>query len=230
MNVRQEKGLSGLWVGMWRASSQSTLLLFVLPMDQQFVFLVGSAPHRRSILSGIAQRPASPCPGQRVQAFEVGWQGLVGMQYSNPLCSPGRLVLEARGTRRRTFKSVRVLSDGHLGCLRGVLHTKEYELAVCLLNTQVALPQTPSVSSREFNSYKSTPDIHMADGIGSPVLWFHRIRRSAVVWRPQGARAVHSPGAGLSGHSAGLQWRAYTPSRHPHWATERPVPLQRRGR
>uniref|UniRef100_A0A1D2A303 Uncharacterized protein n=1 Tax=Auxenochlorella protothecoides TaxID=3075 RepID=A0A1D2A303_AUXPR len=106
MNVRQEKGLSGLWVGMWRASSQSTLLLFVLPMDQQFVFLVGSAPHRRSILSGIAQRPASPCPGQRVQAFEVGWQGLVGMQYSNPLCSPGRLVLEARGTRRRTFKSM----------------------------------------------------------------------------------------------------------------------------
>lgn len=99
--------MSGLWVGMWRASSQSTLVLFVLPTTQQFVFLVGSAPHRRSLLSGMAQHSASPSPGQRVQAFEVGWQGLVGLKYTNPLCSAGRLVLEARDIRRRTFKSVR---------------------------------------------------------------------------------------------------------------------------
>lgn len=41
-----------------------------------------------------------------VLAFEIGWGNIVGLDYSNPLCLPGRVVLEAKHVIKREFLSV----------------------------------------------------------------------------------------------------------------------------
>ena len=45
-------------------------------------------------------------PGN-VLAFEVGWRNIIGLDYSNPLCLPGRVVLEAKHVIKREFLNVR---------------------------------------------------------------------------------------------------------------------------
>lgn len=41
-----------------------------------------------------------------VLVYEVDWKHVVGMDYSNPLCLPGRVVLEARQVMKREFLRV----------------------------------------------------------------------------------------------------------------------------
>ena len=41
-----------------------------------------------------------------VLAFEVDWKNVVGIDYSNPLCLSGRLVLESHHVVKRDFPSV----------------------------------------------------------------------------------------------------------------------------
>lgn len=118
--------LSGLWVGMWRAPSRSKLTFLSLPGPRQFVLLVESGPSRRTSLSDLAARAFPSTPKDiTVRAFELPWQGLVGLDYSNPLCSAGRVVLEARGVRLRVFKTVRRGGEAPGGwsvCVHPVCH------------------------------------------------------------------------------------------------------------
>lgn len=41
-----------------------------------------------------------------VFAFEVPLERVVGLDYLNPLCQPGRVVLEAQHVRKREFRTV----------------------------------------------------------------------------------------------------------------------------
>ena len=58
----------------------------------------------KSMLAGRQARPGS------VLAFEVQWQYIVGMDYTNPLCLDGRLVLEAHQVVKREFSTVSLQS------------------------------------------------------------------------------------------------------------------------
>lgn len=41
-----------------------------------------------------------------VLAFEVEWSSICGMDYSNPLCQDGRVVVEAKQVIKREFQTV----------------------------------------------------------------------------------------------------------------------------
>ena len=41
-----------------------------------------------------------------VLAFEVEWSSICGMDYSNPLCQDGRVVVEAKQVTKREFQTV----------------------------------------------------------------------------------------------------------------------------
>lgn len=47
-----------------------------------------------------------------VMAFEVEWTSITGLDYNNPLCQDGRLVIEAHKVIKREFNSVRILCGG----------------------------------------------------------------------------------------------------------------------
>jgi hypothetical protein len=45
--------------------------------------------------------------GGYVIAFEVEWANVCGIDYSNPLCQDGRVVVEAKHVVKREFPTVR---------------------------------------------------------------------------------------------------------------------------
>ena len=50
-----------------------------------------------------------------VLAFEVEWGSICGLDYSNPLCQDGRVVVEAKHVTKREFQTVCVhLSDASI--------------------------------------------------------------------------------------------------------------------
>jgi hypothetical protein len=52
-----------------------------------------------------------------VHAFEIPLTSIRGLDYSNPLCLEGRLVLETSGLRKREFATVRRMGCGTCQCL-----------------------------------------------------------------------------------------------------------------
>ena len=62
------------------------------------------------------------CVQAYVVAFEVEWSAIVGVDYVNPLCQDGRLVLEARSVCKREFHTVRQ---------RSATFRQHYSSAVC---------------------------------------------------------------------------------------------------
>lgn len=84
------------------------------------LLLQGPAWHFKEVLDRLnAATPFTSCRQGKVSviAFEVEWQQVVGLDYVNPLCQDGRVVLEAHNIIKREFKSVRIsflaISCGH---------------------------------------------------------------------------------------------------------------------
>lgn len=73
-----------------------------------------------------------------VIAFEIEWGNICGMDYSNPLCQDGRMVLEAMHVVKREFLTVRCSTpapdDAILFVLRGRTHCKALIILHCCQN------------------------------------------------------------------------------------------------
>ena len=99
--------LSGLNVGMWSAKSEGGIFFLVIPRRQRFVFIVDSSggrhPRRRfgpnttALLRQLgAHSPFSSVihkEGGCAFAFEIAFDNISGIDYSNSLIRHGRLVL-----------------------------------------------------------------------------------------------------------------------------------------
>lgn len=119
--------LHGLRVGMWSAREHQGLWLLILPSKEQFVFVAekalksatggpNDAPRRFGTgTSALLRQLGAHSPfrstvyksGGCAFAFEVPFDSVCGIDYSNPLIRPGRLVLEAKNVRKREFVTVR---------------------------------------------------------------------------------------------------------------------------
>jgi hypothetical protein len=106
--------LTGLAMGMWkrRQSPNQTLYMLVNPGLKIFVLLCDQRVGHHSNSAGVFIGARSPFTStlfknrRCVFAFEVHHDGVEGLDYSNPLLQPGRLVIEARGIRKREFSSI----------------------------------------------------------------------------------------------------------------------------
>jgi hypothetical protein len=70
----------------------------------------GAKRHLKDVLDRLnATTPFTSCTlhGAAVLSFEVEWRNVVGLDYINPLCQDGRVVLEAHNVIKREFESVR---------------------------------------------------------------------------------------------------------------------------
>ncbi|CAL8460798.1 g329 [Coccomyxa elongata] len=104
-----------------RASKKRSLTLLLLNSTEKFVFLdhkfwhPSKDGHRKRLQRMWRQMPfagSSPFHHSRgrdsgfVLAFEVEWSSICGMDYSNPLCQDGRVVVEAKQVIKREFQTV----------------------------------------------------------------------------------------------------------------------------
>lgn len=126
--------LSSLCVGMWRSRRHASLWMIIAPRRRAFVFVVeyeevdvGSGVLRqlgaespfasskkmcgsRSVLSGRKDRKDGVSEKDRGNgmsvAFEVGFDTVMGVDYSNPLVRKGRMVVEACHVVKKEFPSI----------------------------------------------------------------------------------------------------------------------------
>ena len=136
----QEVPLWSLSLGMWSTGRHTGLELLVMPRSQLLVFLVDAAGGSRSLASKLpagsrslasklpaglsspgrplavlgARSPFNPAHLGRTCtiAFEVDLASVVGIDYTNELCRPGRVVLEALQVRKREFRTVSFVRAG----------------------------------------------------------------------------------------------------------------------
>lgn len=122
----REVELTALSVGMWSSRSHSSLSLLLLPAS--LVLLADrTAAVRASTSAAVLSQLGAKSPfhstfykGGCVCAFEVPLAAICGLDYTNPLCQPGRVVVEAHGMRKREFKTVR--AHAAAGCRPARVH------------------------------------------------------------------------------------------------------------
>ncbi|KAL4427891.1 hypothetical protein ABPG75_001980 [Micractinium tetrahymenae] len=115
-----EAPLTRLGVGMWASRRHRECQLLLMPGEQQLVVLcdrraaqpprspsrfalaVGPLAAKSPFASGHSAYRAAGC----VHAFELPFASIRGIDYQNPLCHDGRLVLEVAGLRKREFPTM----------------------------------------------------------------------------------------------------------------------------
>ncbi|KAL0032280.1 hypothetical protein WJX79_002214 [Trebouxia sp. C0005] len=110
-----------LTVGFWRRSAKPAPLSFlVLHSREKFVLLAeepwsGQQAHSRRLFKIVKQLNAkspfrtSSCGAGNylVVGFEIKWEDVCGLNYHNPLCQPGRVVIEAAHVTKRQFLTMK---------------------------------------------------------------------------------------------------------------------------
>ncbi|KAL0034367.1 hypothetical protein WJX77_011288 [Trebouxia sp. C0004] len=110
-----------LTVGFWRRSAKpAPLSFFVLHSSEKFVLLAeepwcGQQAHSRRLFKIVKQLNAkspfrtSSCRAGNylVVSFEINWEDVCGFNYHNPLCQPGRVVIEAAHVTKRQFLTMK---------------------------------------------------------------------------------------------------------------------------
>lgn len=110
-----------LTVGFWRRSAKPAPLSFlVLHSSEKFVLLSeepwsGQQAHSRRLFKIVKQLNAkspfrtSSCRAGNylVVGFEINWEDVCGLNYHNPLCQPGRVVIEAAHVTKRQFLTMK---------------------------------------------------------------------------------------------------------------------------
>ncbi|KAL0054238.1 hypothetical protein WJX82_005935 [Trebouxia sp. C0006] len=110
-----------LTVGFWRRSAKPAPLSFlVLHSSEKFVLLAeepwsGQQAHSRRLFKIVKQLNAkspfrtSSCRAGNylVVGFEINWEDVCGLNYHNPLCQPGRVVIEAAHVTKRQFLTMK---------------------------------------------------------------------------------------------------------------------------
>lgn len=103
-----------------------------------------------------------------VVAFEIKWEDICGLNYHNPLCIDGRVVMEAAKLTKRQFLTVSTHTSGacHAAqtCPKPLAHTAQMKEAQKYYLKRVSIPERQSAQSSKraaLRTYASSPDMSL---------------------------------------------------------------------